>query len=184
MHEVRFHGRAGQGVLTASRLFAHAAILDGKYAQAFPDFGPERLGAPIAAFARIDDQPIEIRSQIYTPNTVAVLEESLLATVPVTRGLVPKGHFVVNSREEDMPVVKRMSDESQATGFLVDASRIAIQLVGTPTVSTIMLGALANASGYVGIEALESAVRQRFPGDLGDVNAKMIRLGFKEVKQI
>ncbi len=184
MREVRFHGRAGQGILTASRLFAQAAILDGKYAQAFPDFGPERLGAPVTAFARIDDQPIEIRSQIYTPNAVAVFEESLLASVPVTQGLVSKGLFVVNSTEEDLPIVKKLSDESQASAFRLDASRIATGQVGTPTVSTIMLGALANASGYVGIEALESAVRQRFPGVLGEVNAKMIRLGFKEVKQI
>ena len=184
MHEVRFHGRAGQGILTASRLFAQAAILEGKYAQAFPDFGPERLGSPVAAFARIDDQPIEIRSQIYTPTAVAVFEESLLATVPVTRGLVPAGHFVVNSTEQKSSAVKKMSDESKATAYVVDASRIAIELIGTPTVSTIMLGALANASGSVGIDALESAVKQRFHGDLGDVNAKMVRLGFKEVKQI
>ena len=169
--------------MTASRLFAQAAILDGKYAQAFPDFGPERLGSPVAAFARIDDQPIEIKSQIYTPTAVAVFEQSLLATVPVTRGLVPEGRFVVNTTEL-APVVKKMSDESKASAFVVDASRIARELIGTPTVSTIMLGALANASACIGIDALESAVRQRFHGDLGDVNAKMVRMGFKEVKQI
>lgn len=184
MHEIRFHGRAGQGILTASRLFAQAAILDGKYAQAFPDFGPERLGSPVTAFARIDSEPIEIRSQIYTPTAIAVFEENLLATVPVTRGLVSKGHFVVNTAEQDLPVVKRLSDESQARGSWVDASRIATELVGTPTVSTIMLGALASASGYIGVEALEAAVRQRFHGNLGEVNARMIRSGFKEVKQI
>lgn len=184
MHEIRFHGRAGQGILTASRLFAQAAILDGKYAQAFPDFGPERLGSPVTAFARIDDQPIEIRSQVYTPTAIAVFEESLLASVPVTRGLVQQGHFVVNSTEQDLPVVKKLTDESQARGFLVDASRIATELIGTPTVSTIMLGALASASGYIGVEALEAAVKQRFSGNMGEVNAKMIRLGFKEVKQI
>jgi 2-oxoacid:acceptor oxidoreductase gamma subunit (pyruvate/2-ketoisovalerate family) len=184
VHEVRFHGRAGQGILTASRLFAQAAILDGKYAQAFPDFGPERLGAPVSAFARIDDQPIEIRSQIYAPTAVAVFEESLLATVPVTRGLLPKGQFVVNSTEKGLPVVKKMSGETQATPFIVDASRIATELIGTPTVSTIMLGALASASGCVSVGALESAVKQRFHGNLGEVNAQMIRLGFKEVHKI
>ena len=184
MHEVRFHGRAGQGILTASRLVAQAAILDGKYAQAFPDFGPERLGSPVAAFARIDDQPIEIRSQIYTPTAVAVFEKSLLATVPVTRGLIQKGNFVVNSTDSEASVVKKMSDESKASAFVVDASRIARELVGTPTVSTIMLGALSSASGCIGIEALEAAVKQRFHGDSGEVNAKMVRMGFKEVKQI
>ena len=184
MHEVRFHGRAGQGVLTASRLFAQAAILDGKYAQAFPDFGPERLGAPVSAFARIDDEPIEIRSQIYSPTAVAVFEESLLNTVPVTRGLTPKGEFVVNSTENGLPIVKKMGEDSKSSPFVIDASRIAIELIGTATVSTIMLGALAGASGYVSLEALESAVKQRFHGNVGEVNEKMIRLGFKEVQKI
>lgn len=184
MHEVRFHGRAGQGILTASRLFAQAAILDGKYAQAFPDFGPERLGSPVAAFARIDDQPIEIRSQIYTPTAVAVFEENLLGKVPVTRGLAPNGDFIVNSPVQASSAVKKMGDESKASAWVLDASQIATELIGTPTVSTIMLGALACATGCVSIDALESAVKQRFHGNLGDVNAKMIRLGFKEVKQI
>lgn len=184
MDEVRFHGRAGQGILTASRLFAQAAIFDGKYAQAFPDFGPERLGAPVSAFARIDREPIEIRSQIYTPTAVAVFEESLLGLVPVTKGLVSKGRFVVNSIDEHSSAVRKASDGVGASAFQLDASRLAIDLIGTPTVSTIMLGALANASGYVSIDGLESVVRQRFPGNLGDVNAKMVRLGFKEVHQI
>jgi pyruvate ferredoxin oxidoreductase gamma subunit len=184
VHEVRFHGRAGQGILTASRLFAQAAILDGKYAQAFPDFGPERLGSPVAAFARIDDQPIEIRSQIYTPTAVAVFEDSLLTKVPVTRGLVPEGRFVVNTTDAEASVVKKMSDDSKASAFVLDASRIAKELIGTPTVSTIMLGALANASACLSIDALESAVKQRFHGEMGEVNAKMVRMGFKEVKKI
>jgi pyruvate ferredoxin oxidoreductase gamma subunit len=158
--------------------------LDGKYAQAFPDFGPERLGSPVAAFARIDDEPIEIRSQVYKPNAVAVFEESLLAKVAVARGLLPKGQLVVNLREEGIPTLKKMGEEAGIYTFIVDANRIAMDLLGTPTVSTIMLGALAGASGFVSAEALESAVRQRFHGNLGDVNAKMIRSGFKEVHQI
>ena len=108
MDEVRFHGRAGQGILTASRIFAEAAISDGKYAQSFPDFGPERLGAPIAAFARIDSQPIEIRSQVYTPNAVAVFEDSLLTKVPVTQGMVPNGKLVVNWTYETTDELKKI----------------------------------------------------------------------------
>ncbi len=181
--EVRFHGRAGQGILTASRLFAQAAILDGKYAQAFPDFGPERLGSPVTAFARIDDQPIEIRSQVYTPNSVAVFEDSLLTKVPVTKGLVSKGQLVVNTAEVSSDL-RRLGDEAGAEVFIVNASRIATDLIGTPTVSTVMLGALASASGIVSMESLESAVRQRFHGDLGEVNAKMVTQGFKEVNRV
>jgi pyruvate ferredoxin oxidoreductase gamma subunit len=184
MEEIRLHGRAGQGILTASRLFAQAAITDGKYAQAFPDFGPERLGAPVSAFVRIDDEPIEIRSQIYTPNAVAVFEESLLETVPITRGLVSKGFLVVNSGEKTSAAVKKVGDEAKVTSYSIDASRIAVELMGTPTVSTIMLGALAGASGFVTIESLESVVKQRFHGEIGETNAKMIRSGFKEVHQL
>jgi pyruvate ferredoxin oxidoreductase gamma subunit len=165
-------------------LFAQAAILDGKYAQAFPDFGPERLGSPVAAFARVDSEPIEIRSQIYSPTAVTVFEESLLSTVPVTRGLIHGGRFVVNSTESQLSAIRKMSGDAGASAYVLDASRMATELIGTPTVSTIMLGALVNASGSVGIEALESAVRQRFSGNLGEVNAKMVRLGFKEVHEI
>jgi 2-oxoacid:acceptor oxidoreductase gamma subunit (pyruvate/2-ketoisovalerate family) len=184
VREVRFHGRAGQGILTASRLFAQAAIVDGKYAQAFPDFGPERLGAPVQAFARIDDQPIEIRSQVYTPNAVAVFEDSLLTKVPVTRGMVSQGQFVVNAVDEKASEIKKMGDAVGVTTFIVDAKKIAIDLIGTPTVSTIMLGALASASGFITADSLESTVRQRFHGSMGDTNAKMIRMGFKEVHKI
>ena len=184
MQEIRFHGRAGQGILTASRLFAQAAIVDHKWAQAFPDFGPERLGAPVSAFVRIDDDPIEIRSQVYTPNAVAVFEESLLETVPITRGLVTKGFFVVNSNEKTSPEVKKVGDQAKVASYAIDASKIAVELIGTPTVSTIMLGALAGASGFVTVESLESVVKQRFHGALGETNAKMIRAGFKEVRQI
>jgi len=183
VHEVRFHGRAGQGILTASRLLAQAAIFDGKYAQAFPDFGPERLGSPVQAFCRIDDQPIEIRSQVYTPNAVAVFEQSLLNLVPVTNGMVCKGNFVVNATDAATPAVKKLSDESKTAPYVIDASRIAMELIGSPTVSTIMLGALASASGFVSIDALESVVKQRFHGNMGEVNAKMVRMGFKEVRQ-
>jgi pyruvate ferredoxin oxidoreductase gamma subunit len=184
MDEIRFHGRAGQGILTASRLFAQAAITDGKYAQAFPDFGPERLGAPVSAFVRIDGEPIEIRSQVYSPNAVAVFEESLLDTVPITKGLVSDGFLVVNSGENTSAKVKKVGDEAKAASYAINASKIALEMIGTPTVSTIMLGALAGASGYVTIESLESVVKQRFHGAMGETNAKMIRSGFKEVHHI
>ena len=184
MQEIRFHGRAGQGILTASRLFAHAAILDGKYAQAFPDFGPERLGSPVQAFVRIDDQPIEIRSQIYSPNAVAVFEQSMLAKVPVTRGMLPKGKLIVNLKSDPPIGVREMENAIQFHLYAIDADKIAINLIGSPTVSTVMLGALASASGLVSAESLESSIVERFQGSLREVNAKMLRAGFNEVCEI
>jgi 2-oxoacid:acceptor oxidoreductase gamma subunit (pyruvate/2-ketoisovalerate family) len=158
--------------------------MDGKYAQSFPDFGPERLGAPVQAFARIDDQPIEIRSQVYAPNAVVVFEESLLAKVAVTRGMIPRGQLVVNSKDERSGEVVKRGQDVGVDAYVVDADKIAIELIGSPTVSTIMLGALASASGFVSVDSLESSVRERFHGNMGDVNAKMIRMGFKEVHRI
>jgi len=182
--EVRFHGRAGQGILTASRLFAQAVIVDGKYAQAFPDFGPERLGAPVAAFARVDTEPIEIRSQVYTPNVVTVFEESLLDKVPVTQGMVTKGKLVVNWTKENMEELRKLGEKAGVSVSFVNANKIAMELIGSPTVSTIMLGALAQISGLVSVDALEATVKERFHGKMGEVNAKMVRMGFKEVKEI
>jgi pyruvate ferredoxin oxidoreductase gamma subunit len=184
VYEVRFHGRAGQGILTASRLFAQAAIVDGKYAQAFPDFGPERLGSPVQAFARIDEQPIEIRSQVYTPNAVTVFEDSLLTKVPVTRGMVSGGQIVVNATDPRASEVKKIGDAAGVSTYIIDAKKIAIDLIGTPTVSTIMLGALASASGFISVDSLESTARQRFHGKMADTNAKMIRMGYKEVHKV
>ena len=184
MDEVRFHGRAGQGIVTACRLFAQAAIVDGKYAQAFPDFGPERLGSPLAAFARVDTEPIEIRSQVYTPNAVAVFEDSLLGIVPVTQGMVPKGKLVVNWTKGGTDELKALGEKAGVSVSFVNANKIAMELIKSPTVSTIMLGALAQASGLVSIDALESTVRQRFHGKMGETNAQMVRMGFKEVKEI
>jgi len=178
LYEIRFHGRAGQGILTASRLFAEAAVLNGKYAQAFPDFGPERLGSPVSAFARVDDQPIEIHSQIYAPNAVVVFERGLLTKVPVTVGLPPTGQFVVNASQSS-----DVKDGSSFSTFLIDATKIASEL-GSKVVSTIMLGALGQVSSIVGPEALESAVRRRFKGAVADLNAKMIQMGFQGVHRI
>jgi len=183
VYEIRFHGRAGQGILTASRLFAEAAVLNGKYAQAFPDFGPERLGSPVSAFARVDNQPIEIHSQVYTPNAVVVFERNLLSKVPVTMGLPATGQFVVNASESSQLNGVKEANGASFTTFLVDATKIASDL-GSKVVSTIMLGALGQVSSVVGREALESAVRRRFKGAVADLNAKMVEVGFREVHQI
>lgn len=99
LHEIRWHGRAGQGIITASRILAHAAVLDGKHAQATPEFGPERLGAPISGFTRISNEPILIHSQIYRPNAVIVLDKSLLKIVDVNRGITEDGILLINARK-------------------------------------------------------------------------------------
>lgn len=162
MFEVRFHGRGGQGAVTAANVLAIAAFKEGKDSQAFPMFGVERRGAPVAAFTRIDSKPIEIKSQIYSPDAVVVLDPTLLGVVDVAGGLKKGGTVLINTR-------KPPSDFSfpDARVFTVDATRIAVEhRLGSrtsPIVNTAILGALAKSVDCVGIEAILKAIEENAP---------------------
>jgi len=174
LHEVRWHGRAGQGVITSSRLLAQAALLEGKHVQAFPEFGPERLGAPISGFTRISDDIIETRSQIYNPGFVAVLDSSLLSTVNVTRGLLEKGKVVLNSPKRSAEIATKLTlAEDQVR--TIDATHLAMEITGRPIVSTAMLGALARVAPLASLRSIEAAIKERFPGSLGEKNIELVR---------
>lgn len=160
MIEIRFHGRGGQGAVTSAELLALAAISEGKYAQAFPSFGPERRGAPVVAFCRIDDQPIKIRANIYEPDLVVVLDASLLKIVNVASGLKPNGILITTSKDspekvrEDLKVKNRLA--------VVDANKIAMEILGLPITNTTMLGSLVRASGVVKKESFIHPLKERF----------------------
>jgi len=174
LHEVRWHGRAGQGVITSSRLLAQAALLEGKHVQAFPEFGPERLGAPISGFTRISDEVIETRSQIYNPGFVVVLDSSLLGTVDVTKGLLDSGKIILNSSKQAKEMATKLSlDTSQVR--TIDATRLAMQIAGRPIVNTAMLGALAKVAPLVSLGSIERAIKERFAGSLAEKNIELIR---------
>jgi len=174
LHEVRWHGRAGQGVITSSRLLAQAALLEGKHAQAFPEFGPERLGAPISGFTRISDEVIDTRSQIYNPGFVVVLDSSLLGVVNVTRGLLENGRVLLNSPKRAAEMASRLSlAESQVR--TIDATRLAMEIAGRPIVNTAMLGALARIAPLASLSSMESAIKERFAGSLAEKNIELIR---------
>lgn len=174
LHEVRWHGRAGQGVITSSRLLAQAALFEGKHVQAFPEFGPERLGAPISGFTRISDDVIETRSQIYNPGFVVVLDSSLLGTVNVTRGLVENGRVVLNSpkRSSEMASILSLNPSQVRT---IDATHLAMEITGRPIVNTAMLGALARVAPLASLGSIERAIKERFTGSLGEKNVELIR---------
>jgi len=121
---------------------------------------------------------------VYKPNAVTVFEESLLGIVPVTEGMVTKGRLVVNWTRESTDELKGLGEKAGVSVSFVNANKIAMELIGSPTVSTIMLGALAQVSGLVSVDALETTVRQRFHGKMGETNAQMVRMGFKEVKGV
>ncbi len=163
MIEIRFHGRGGQGAVIASELLAQAAFIEGKHPQSFPFFGVERRGAPVTAFTRIDDAPIQIRTSITTPDIVVVLDAGLLRTINVTAGLKPDGLLLVNSEKRPdglgLPFPGRIAT--------IDATAIALANgLGTkamPIVNTAVLGALARASGLVSMDSVCKAVEKFVP---------------------
>lgn len=177
MYEIRFHGRGGQGAVTAANALAVAGAIEGKYVQAFPVFGVERRGAPVTAFVRIDEKEIDIRSQIYNPDIVIVLDMTLLSVVNVTAGLKKGGILVFNTKKK--PEEFKYPDFKVAT---VDATEIAVRNgLGTqtnPIVNTAILGAYAKAVGNVKLESIIEAVKQESPVKKEE-NAKAVSEAFE-----
>ncbi|MCX5811640.1 MAG: 2-oxoacid:acceptor oxidoreductase family protein [Proteobacteria bacterium] len=159
MIEIRFHGRGGQGAVTSAEIVAQAAIKLNYYAQAFPSFGPERRGAPVQAFLRVSNTPIRLRSKIYYPDNVIILDPTLLNTANPTVGLKEHGFIIINSNKSADELKELFPGRNIAH---VDASKIAKEELGIPITNTTMIGALVKASDVVSIEALEEPVRERF----------------------
>jgi len=151
--EIRWHGRGGQGVVTAGKLLAETALGMDQYIQAFPDYGPERQGAPIRAYTRMSPEPIRIHSQVEEPDIVLVLDPTLLQTVDVTEGLKPDGALLVNTPLSPQEVREQLGWKTGKV-FTVDASHIAIDELGREITNTPMLGALAAALGLFSVDQL------------------------------
>jgi len=179
--EVRWHGRGGQGVVTASQLLASAALLEGKRVQAFPEFGPERTGAPVLGFTRISDSPIDVHSQVYEPDVVVVLDSTLLKTVDVTEGLKRGGKLVVNTDLGSKELKKQLNSEGIQV-FTVNATRIALDVIGRPIFNTAMLGALVKVTNLVSLESIIRVTSERFAGAVGEKNVAAIKSAFQKVK--
>ncbi len=179
--EVRWHGRGGQGAWTASELLARAAIYEGKYVQSFPEFGPERMGAPVTAFTRISTEPIKIHCAVYNPYVVAVLDPTLLKTVPVTEGLDEEGTVIINSKDNPADIRKTLNT-SKGKVWAVPATEIALKFLGIPITNTAMLGAVARATGVVSLASVEKVVMERFRRDVAEKNFAVIKEAYKEVK--
>jgi len=176
MLEIRIHGRGGQGGVTSAELLAKAAIDKGKYAQAFPSFGPERRGAPVEAFVRVSDEPIKIREKIYEPDVVLVLDPTLLDVVKVDAGLKEKGLVVVNTPEQAESVKKKYSYPRLAQ---VDALKIALDTLGVPITNTTMLGALLKATNLLSPADMEEVLMERFGAKLGPKNFAALQKAFE-----
>lgn len=181
LQEVRWHGRGGQGAWTASELLAKAAIIEGKYVQSFPEFGPERMGAPLASYTRISNEPIRLHCSIYNPNLVVVLDPTLLRSVDVLAGLTEEGTIVVNTQENPQTLKEKLKITSQKV-WTVPATDIAIKILNAPITNTAVLGAATRASSLVNLESIEKAVRERFREELAERNIAVIRNAYEEAK--
>jgi 2-oxoacid:acceptor oxidoreductase gamma subunit (pyruvate/2-ketoisovalerate family) len=182
MVEFRWHGRGGQGAWTASELLARTALDEGKYIQSFPEFGPERMGAPVTAFTRISTQPIRLHCAIYDPDVVVVLDNTLLKAVPVTAGLNRDEDALIINSPEEPAVLKENLRVTKGKVWTVPATEIALRILGAPITNTALLGVVAKATGIVTLEGIEKTLKGRFRPDLAEKNFAVIKEAYKEAK--
>lgn len=184
--EVRWHGRAGQGAKTAALLLAEAALSEGKYIQGFPEYGPEREGAPIKAYTRISDTPIFIHSGVVNPDAVVVLDFTLLDVVDVTEGLPQEGTLVVNTSENPQDMRKKLN---LANGkiYTVDATSISLEILNRNLPNMPMVGALIKVVPILNLDVLLKGVEKKFgkkfSSKIVEGNISAIRKAYQEVKK-
>jgi pyruvate ferredoxin oxidoreductase gamma subunit len=165
--------------VTAAELLAVAAFDDGREAQAFPAFGVERRGAPVQAFCRISEEPIRIRSQIYTPDYVVVQDPTLMETVDVLAGLKPDGTVLINTERDP----KELGLQTEARVVAIPATSIALEELGRPIMNTAIMGAFSGASKAISFDAIERSIRHRFSDDLGEKNVRAARRAYELAKE-
>lgn len=185
--EIRWHGRGGQGAKTAALLFGDAAVSTGKFIQAFPEYGPERMGAPVASFNRISPTPIRVHSGITNPDVVVVLDVSLIEQINVLEGLDPeKGILIVNTSENPEEIKKKLNFNGKV--YTVDATKISIETIGRDIPNTPMMGALVKVTGSIDINELiehtkkKLEVKFRHKPEVIEGNLKAIERAYNEVK--
>ncbi len=183
--EIRWHGRAGQGVKTASYLLAEAAMDLGKHIQAFPEYGPERMGAPIAAFTRISDEPIRIHSGVEHPKIVVVIDPSLIGVLDVLKGVPEDGIVIVNTAEDPEKLREKLGG-FKGTIATLDATGIALDTIGRPIPNVPMIGALLKVTGLLPIESVAERLKEKFGAKFSEKivqgNVEALKRGYEEVK--
>ena len=187
MIEIRWHGRGGQGAKTASLLLADAAFNTGKYIQGFPEYGPERMGAPITAYNRISDTPIRIHSNIYEPDYVVVVDDSLIGAVDVTSGLKDNGTIVINTNEDIYSLRKKLNGFSGKI-YTIDASKISLECLKANFPNTAMLAAVVNITKIMSKEELVDNMKDAFihkfakKPEVIEPNMEALLRGYDEIK--
>ena len=172
MFQVRFHGRGGQGVVTASELLSVAAFLEQRHAQAFPSFGSERMGAPVVSFCRIDDKEIRLREPILEPDALIVQDPTLFKAIDVCQGLKPNGYLLVNSHRSltDLHLDAIAKQLPAGHVLTVPASELALKHVGRPFPNAALLGAFAHLTGIVQLDSVAAAIRGAFGEKIAEAN--------------
>ena len=189
MIEIRWHGRGGQGAKTASLLLADAAFNTGKYIQGFPEYGPERMGAPITAYNRISSKPITIHSNIYEPDYVVVVDDTLLESVPVTAGLKTSGAIVINTTKS-ADHLKKVLKGYEGGIYTIDARKVSMETLGKYFPNTPMLAAIVKVSQIMSDEELINDMKGSFKHKFAkkpeviDGNMKALEMALKEVNKI
>lgn len=177
MTEIRWHGRGGQGAVASAEMLALAAIEEGKAAQAFPSFGPERRGAPVMAFTRVSDEYIWLRTGITEPDVVVVLDPTVMGAVDVAAGLKDDGIIVANTSSAADELLKKYGLGNKL--YVVNANKIALEEIGRPITNTTMMGALVKATGLVDLASIEKQIEHRFPA-IAEKNIKALRRAYAE----
>lgn len=179
MTEIRWHGRGGQGAVASAEMLALAAIEEGKSAQAFPSFGPERRGAPVMAFTRVADDYIFLRTGITEPDVVVVLDPTVMGAVDVASGLKDGGIIVANTSKTDKELSEKYDLKHKL--YTVNANKIAVEEIGRPITNTTMMGALVKATGLVDLGSIEKQIEHRFPA-IAEKNIKALRRAYEETQ--
>jgi len=183
--EVRWHGRGGQGAKTAALLLAETAIAEGNYGQAFPEYGPERTGAPVRGYTRISDVPIRIHSAIQNPDVVIVLDQTLLDTIDVTEGTSSDSVLIFNTTLTKDQIRKKLK-KSDLKIYILNANQVAVEEIGRPIPNTVMLGALMKATGLMHMDTLLKGLTKKFKHKFSqqviDKNIKAVKRAYEEVE--
>lgn len=181
MYQIRLHGRGGQGVVTAAEMLSVAAFMEGHFAQAFPSFGSERTGAPVVAFARVDEKAIRLHEPIQEPDVVLVQDPTLLEQVDVFAGLHPQGYVLINSEHslKELGLDKIAQTMPEGHVRTVPATRFAMQKIGWPLPGAAMLSGYAAMTGQLKLESVQAAYAERFSGKVAEANAEVARLAYE-----
>lgn len=184
MVEIRIHGRGGQGVVTAAQMLSIAAFLEGRHAQAFPSFGSERSGAPVVSFCRIDDREIRVREPISRPDALIIQDPTLLHQVDVFDGLAGDGYILINSSRsfEELGIGELLQRFRRERLLTAPATELAREYLGRPLPNAVLLGGFAALTGLVSLESVAGAIRQKFPGAIGERNVTAAEKAFEWVQ--